>query len=130
VERTEKQGRKVVNDFEIALLAQLVYVSAPHAVGETGTATMHRVCNKVEANAMFSYDIIREESCRLRKQDQWAQDKHLSKITFTNPWISGGSGGGGGGGGGSGGGGGGGGVEDTISHLPEIFEDRGGGDSK
>jgi hypothetical protein len=54
---SETRGRKVNEEFEIALLAQLIYVSATHAEGEPGPTTMH-----VNANAMFSYAVVQAEA--------------------------------------------------------------------
>ena len=80
---SETRGRKVNEEFEIALLAQLIYVSATHAEGEPGPTTMH-----VNANAMFSYAVVQAEAQTLQKQDRWVQDQSVQELRFTNAWIT------------------------------------------
>lgn len=59
----ETRGRKVNKEFDIHLLSQLIYVSAAQAEGQPGTATMH-----VNANAMFSYAVIRAQAKGLQQE--------------------------------------------------------------
>ena len=79
----ETRGRKVNHAFEKALLSRLIYVSTTTPDGESGTASM-----RVEANAMFSYDIIKTEAIRVQKEELWARQEEVQKLTFSPPWIS------------------------------------------
>ena len=66
----ETRGRKVNKEFDIHLLSQLIYVSAAQAEGQPGTATMH-----VNANAMFSYAVIRAQAKGLQQEARWAKTR-------------------------------------------------------
>ena len=79
----ETRGRKVNHAFDKAVLSRLIYVSTTTPDGESGTASM-----RVEANAMFSYDIIKTEAIRVQKEKPWAEMDEVQKLTFSPPWIS------------------------------------------
>jgi len=79
----ETRGKKRAEDFEIALLSELVYVASAPPPGDTaGTATM-----LVAANAMFTYDLIGEKARRLQESVAWRDHPTAKKLKFSDKWI-------------------------------------------
>ena len=80
----ETRGKKRAENFEVALLSELVYVAAAPPKGDTtGTSTM-----LVPANAMFSYDLIAARARSLQESVAWKDNARVQKLKFSDNWIS------------------------------------------
>ena len=76
-----KGGRRVNEAFESAVRDQLIYTELEQVDGKEKAV--------VKANVVHGYAIIRRAAQKAQKSEQFAADRKVQKLEFSDPWIIG-----------------------------------------